>query len=90
MTVIQKITQEGVPIVHPLVPEESDQTRALRGVCGRGTLHPVLGPCYCFHRIHLASGQPKRTIVSAGAPWRGLRDVATEGQACSSTNVKQG
>ena len=34
-----KKTFEGV--VHPIVPEGCDQSRAIRGVCGGGTHHPV-------------------------------------------------
>ena len=78
---------EGVSIVHPIVPEGCDQSRALRVVCGGGTHHPVLGPCHCLHRIYIESVQPKRTL-SAVALWRGLRDVGTEMQACSSTKIK--
>ena len=89
MKVIQKQAfLEGVPIVHPIVPEGRDQSRALRRVCGGRTHHPVLRPrsvCTSF---------PSKVVNLRGLPslvmWRGLRDVGTEVQACSSTKAKQG
>ena len=88
MKATQKKPFEGVPIVHPIVPEGCDQSRAIRGVCGGGIHHPVRrlrSVCTAFK-----SGQREGTTVSAAVLQRGQRDVGAEVQARSSTKVKQG
>ena len=52
----KKQSLEGVPIVHHIVPEVCDQSRAIREICGGGTHHSVRCPrfiCTAFIRNFL-------------------------------------